>query len=253
VFAISYDRTADLGAFAAPHGITYPLLGDEGSVAIRALGVLDLDLEAHQAVFGVAVRPEQQGVAFPMTFVLDERGVVIRKIVEENYRIRYGGRSLVAELTGAPVAGSGQGLEARANEAVVSARATLDALAYFPFQRLRLDVRLDVARGWHVYGRSVPPGYTGLAIDVTSEPDGVRLGPIAWPATTPFRVAGLAEEFAVSEGALTIGVPLEFRVPRNSGTVKLDVAVRFQACSATGCLPPSSIGLTLAVPEAPAL
>ena len=255
MFAISYDRSADLGAFAARHGIAYPLLSDEGSRAIRALGVLDADLEAHHAGFGVPTRPEQQGVAFPMTFELDERGIVVRKIVEENYRIRYGGHALAAELAGAPLEAPAERLETAATGplAIVSARAALDAPAYFAFQRLRLEVRLDVAPGWHVYGPVVPPGYTGLSIALTSEPAGVLTGPIAWPPPRPFRVAGLDEEFAVYEGTIAINVPLEFRVPRTTGTVKLDLAIRFQTCSATECLPPNAIALSLAVPEAPAL
>jgi len=215
--------------------------------------VLDADLEAHHAVFGVPTRPEQQGVAFPMTFVLDERGIVVRKIVEENYRIRYGGHALAAEVAGVPLEAPAERLETAATGPLVSTRASLDAPAYFAFQRLRLEVRLDVAPGWHVYGPAVPPGYTGLSLAVTSEPAGVRTGAVAWPPTRPFRVAGLDEEFAVYEGTFAIGVPLEFRVPRNTGTVKLDVAIRFQTCSATECLPPDAIALPLAVPEAPAL
>ena len=192
MFAISYDRSADLGAFADGHGITYPLLGDEGSQAIRALGVLDTDLEAHHAVFDVKTRPEQQGVAYPMTFVLDERGLVVRKIVEENYRVRFGGHALAAEFGGAALEAAG--VEAGASGPIVSARASLDAPAYFAFQRLRLAVGLNVASGWHVYGPTVPPGYTGLSLTVTSAPEGVRTGPVAWPRTRPFRVAGLDEE-----------------------------------------------------------
>jgi hypothetical protein len=35
--------------------------------------------------------------------------------------------------------------------------------------------------------------------------------------------------------------------------VKLDLALRFQTCGATECLPPNEIQLTLDVPERPAL
>ena len=215
--------------------------------------MLDEDLEAHHAVFGVPTRPEQQGVAYPMTFVLDANGRVERKIVEENYRVRSSSGWLLADVASAPRDGSGPKLETTGSASMVTARVRLDAPAYFPFQRLRLDLELRVARGWHVYGPEVPPGYTGLSIAVSSEPEGVRLGPITWPETDPFRVAGLEEDFAVYEGTIIAGVPLEFRVPRNSGVVKVEIAIRFQTCSASECLPPSAIGLSLAVPETPAL
>jgi len=35
LFAISYDAVETLAAFAAKHGITYPLLADAGSRVIR--------------------------------------------------------------------------------------------------------------------------------------------------------------------------------------------------------------------------
>ena len=82
----------------------------------------------------------------------------------------------------------------------VTARARLDASAYFAFQRLRLQLELGVAPGWHVYGPEVPPGYTGLSVDASSAPEGVQLGPVVWPKTDPLYVAGLEEDFAVYAG-----------------------------------------------------
>jgi DsbC/DsbD-like thiol-disulfide interchange protein len=215
--------------------------------------VLDEDLEAHHAVFGVATRPEQQGVAFPMTVVLDERGIIARKIVEENYRMRYGGHALAAEVLAGPLDQPRRQVATAVTGSIVSARTSLDAPSYFAFQRLGLRVELTVAGGWHVYGPVVPPGYTGLSIDVTSEPEGVRLGAIAWPATKPFRVAGLDEDFSVYDGTIRMMAPVEFRIPRNTGVARLAIKIQFQACSASECLPPSAIELKLAVPETPAL
>ncbi len=253
VFAISYDRPPDLAAFAAAHHVGYALLSDEGSRVIRELGVLDEALAAHQAAFGVTVRPEQLGVAYPMTFVLDETGRVERKIVEANYRLRNGGHWLVEELLGEAADEPGPRIEATTTGplAIVSGRAWLDSPSYFPYQRLGLHLELSVAPGWHVYGPVVPVGYTALKIDVVSGPEGVRMGPIAWPEAAPFRIAGLAEEFSVYEGTVAITLPLEFTIPRNSGVVRLEIAVHFQTCSVTECLPPNEISLTLAVPEAP--
>ena len=50
LFAVSYDSVATLSAFADKHGITFPLLADEGSVTIRALGLLNEHLEQQHAV-----------------------------------------------------------------------------------------------------------------------------------------------------------------------------------------------------------
>ncbi len=239
-------------AFAESHHIEYALLSDLGSRVIRELGILDEDLEAHHAVFGVPTRPEQLGVAYPMTFILDASGRVERKLVEENYRLRYGGDWLMQELLGKSEPAAA--LEARTTGplAIVSGRAWLDSLTYFPYQRLGLHLELSIEPSWHVYGPVVPPGYTGLGIAVRSAPEGVRAGAVEWPATSPFHIEGLAEEFSVYEGMIEVVAPLEFILPRNSGIAGVEIGVTFQTCNATECLPPNAIELVLAVPEAPA-
>ena len=252
VFGITYDSRADLRTFAEKHAIDYPLLSDESSRVIRAIGILDEDLEAHHARFGVPTRADQHGVAYPMTFVLDEHGRVERKIVEEQYRTRYAGRWLLEELTGIRAGANAPDAEApTASAGIVSARARLDSPRYFAYQRLGLHLELTIAPGWHIYGPVVPSGYTGLRIEAQSDPAGVMLGTPRWPETRPFRVVGLDEVFAVYEGTLDVSVPVDYTVNRGSGPVRLDIAVSFQACSERECLPPTSLALTLTVPEAP--
>jgi peroxiredoxin len=252
VFAVTYDAQTELKAFAEKHAIDYPLLSDEGSRVIRELGILDEDLEAHHARFGVTTRAEQHGVAYPMTFVLDNSGRVERKIAEEHYRSRYGGHWLLEELTGVRAVATELRAEApTASAGIASARASLDSSQYFAYQRLGLHLELTIGHGWHVYGPVVPPGYTGLQIEAKSDPAGVTLGTPRWPPTRPFRVEGLDEQFTVYEGTLEITVPVDFNINRGSGPVRLDIVLRFQACSETECLAPASLALTLTVPEGP--
>ena len=220
---------------------------------IEQLGLLDTEVEAHHATFGIKTRDDQRGVPFPVTYVLDGNGTVVRSIAEENYRVRAGGRRLLAELLGASGAAPADAPAATAHEAVVSTTVRLDSPTYYAYQRLGLQIELAVAPGWHIYGPTTPDGYTPLAVAVTSEPEGARLGPISWPAATPFRVAGLAEDFAVYDGTLRLDVPVEFIIQRGSGTARLDVTIAFQACSATECFAPSTISVSLNVPEAPTL
>ncbi len=251
IFAISYDRPADLGGFAERHGITYPLLSDEGSRVIRELGVLDRDLEAHHAAFGGSTKPEQLGVAYPMTFILDASGRVERKLVEENYRLREGGRLLLAQLTGPEPAQPRDTVEGRGREQHLAVRAWIDSPTYFAYQRLGLGVELTIPAGWHTYGPVALAGYQPLEITITSEPSGARVGAFPWPPTSTFRVAGIAEAFAAYEGSIRVAIPVELVIPRGTGDIRLAVEVRSQACSATECLPPSSVVTTLTIPEAP--
>ncbi|MEP7002989.1 MAG: protein-disulfide reductase DsbD domain-containing protein [Chloroflexota bacterium] len=187
-----------------------------------------------------------------MTFILDASGRVERKLVEANYRLRYGGNWLLQELLGKSEPAAR--LEARTTGplAIISGRAWLDSPTYFPYQRLGLHLEISIEPSWHVYGPVVPPGYTGLGIAVRSEPEGVRAGAVEWPATKPFRIEGLEEEFAVYEGTIELVAPVEFILPRNSGVARVAIVVTFQTCNATECLPPNAIELVLEVPEAPA-
>lgn len=251
LFAISYDTVAQLKDFADTQGITYPLLSDEGSSVIESVGVLDRHLAQHHAVFNVPTSDEQRGVAYPMTFVLDAEGRIERKIVEENYRLRYGAAWLVASLTGEvpPL----ESVVARTQNPLVGAFARLDAPRWYPYQRLGLHLRLGIADGWHVYGPAVPAGYTPLRVHVASTPPGVRVERIAWPATKPFTVQGLGEGFEVYGGTVEIALPLTFALNRDAGVVRLDVRVEHQACSETECLPPAVLSISLEVPEQPAV
>lgn len=242
-----------LEAFATAHGISFPLLSDEGSRVIRDLGLLDTDLEAHHAVFGIKTREDQRGVPFPVTFVLGADGRVERTLAEENYRVRAGGRRLLAELLGTPTEAPADAPAASAREAVVSAVVALDSPTYYAYQRLGLRIELNIAPGWHIYGPETPDGYVPLSLAVASEPAGARLGPVPWPPTQPFAVAGLDEQFAVYDGTVRIDAPVEFIIQRDSGAARLDVTISFQACNATECFAPSSITASLTVPEAPTL
>ena len=100
LFAISYDSIAILRAFATEHGISFPLLSDEGSHVIRSLGLLNERVQEDHAVYGIQPNPRHVGVPYPGVFVLDERGVVVRKRFHDSYRERDTGSGLIAHDLG---------------------------------------------------------------------------------------------------------------------------------------------------------
>jgi hypothetical protein len=174
LFAISYDEVATLAAFAAKHEITYPLLSDVGSVTIRSLGLINEQLAEQHAVYGVTTRDEQRGVAYPGTFVLDERGLIQGKHFEQSYRVRPT-RSIV--LDWATSGGGSDSAKATATEtpSAIEVSAWTDEPTYRPYQQLRLHVRLTLPRNMHVYAAPVPPGYQALSVEL--EPlDGLEVG-----------------------------------------------------------------------------
>ncbi len=251
LFGISYDSVDTLAAFAASHGITYPLLSDEGSRVIRDLGMLDEDLERHHAEFGRTTRDEQRGVAYPAIFLLDEQGVVLQRRFHPNYRIRDTGTGLLDAVLG--VASPDHGPEATVHDEVVRIRAYLDSPAYRPYQQLQLTVELAVKGGWHLYTAPIPPGYVPLSFEIAPR-DGLKVGAGVWPAGRNFRVAGLDEEFSVLDGTVRISLPITFAAASGQGDgggdLSLDLTVRYQACSETACLPPRTTHLVVSAREA---
>lgn len=246
--AISYDPPAALRAFADGHGIGFPLLADEGSRVISELGLLDRDLVAHHARFGVPTEEHQRGVAYPAVFVLDRDGVVVQRRIQEHYRAREAASVLLEE--GLAIRLPARGPAAQGGDGPVAVSVAADADHYVRWQRTRLRVAIEVQPGWHVYGRPIPDGYTALSVEVDAIPE-VEVEPAILPDPHPFRVEGLDEAFVVHEGRLEVSVPFAVNVPPGHGEVELAVHVHLQACSSTECLPPTTLTFPLTLPPAP--
>ena len=77
--AISYDSTGVLKAFAEREHIGFELLSDADSKVIRSYGILNETVPKDSTFFGI---PN------PGTYVLNERGIVIAKYFEDDFRVR---------------------------------------------------------------------------------------------------------------------------------------------------------------------
>jgi peroxiredoxin Q/BCP len=75
--AISYDPVEVLARFTERRKITYPLLSDPGSKTIRAYGILNTEAKG-----------KAEGIPYPGTFVLENRGVIRAKLFLDGYRER---------------------------------------------------------------------------------------------------------------------------------------------------------------------
>lgn len=243
IFAISYDPVSVLASFAQRYAIGYTLLSDEDSRVIRSLGLLNRHIEQQAAHYGATVRDHHQGVPYPGTFVLDERGVIAEKRFEQSYRVRPQAAALVEDRVISD--GSGPGVRTTARTHEIAATAWIAQATYRPYQRLDLRLDVAVAPGLHVYGRPIPDGYTPLSVEIDLLESLEVLGPPQWPAGRPFRVAGLEERFVVHEGAVRGTAPLF--LARNIGDVELVTRLRYQACSADECFPPDEVVLRLAL------
>jgi DsbC/DsbD-like thiol-disulfide interchange protein len=131
---------------------------------------------------------------------------------------------------------------ARARNEQVEVGASLDSQTYRPYQKLALKVRVTIAPGLHVYATPVPDEYTALTLDVESAVP-IEVGAYAWPAAHPLQIEGLDEQFLVYEGTVETVVPCV--ILSNAGDLDVSVRVRYQACSAVECFPPTEIVLNL--------
>ncbi len=100
---ISYDSQDILAAFSRQHGITFPLLADEGSATIKRYGILntvaeeglgpngqDANVIAQVKLYVSAngANERQRGIPFPGTFIVDRSGRVKARFFEDSYTVR---------------------------------------------------------------------------------------------------------------------------------------------------------------------
>ncbi len=245
MFAISYDAPAVLRAFAAEHSIGYPLLSDEGSRVIRALGLLNERVQDDHAAYGIAANPRHLGVPYPGVFLLDAQGVVVRKRFHVSYRQRDTGSGLLAHMLDAVEPSPGT---ATAEAEGVRVQAWLDAPDYAFFQRLRLTVELEVPAGLHVYAAPPPEGAVGLALAVAPLA-GLEVEPATWPQPRRLPVGGRVAPSAVHAGTVRAATSLTFTAPPGAGDQVVRATVRYQPCTGAADRPPASVTLELPVRE----
>jgi peroxiredoxin len=244
VYAISYDPVDVLADFGARHGISYRLLSDVGSIAMSALGVLNRSIAADQAYWGWAYEDKHHGLPYPGSFVLDPSGIVVDKRFERSHRNRRTSRSVVEDL-GLVAAGDGAEVSATAAADGITAAAYHATASVFPNQvsTVRVDVALDP--GVHVFVPPTSGGYTLLEASIEA-PDGVFWDEPDPPSGEPFLIDGIDDELQVVEGRAALEIP--FHVHEKTGeTVRFTIVVRYQACSATICLPPGELRLELSL------
>lgn len=237
VFAVSYDSVDVLGGFAEEHGITYPLLSDEGSEVIRRFGIFNTLIQPHEG--------DRYGIPFPGSYIVDEDGRVAEKLFYRIYRTRLAAQSVLKDAFGVDLDVT---LHPRAEiegEGVrISAVLGSESLTYT--QRVPLYVRLDLDPGLHVYAPPVPDGFTATEVELDL-PERIEAAPPIFPEAHPFRVEGIDADFMAMDGRVEIAIPLISQI-EDEESVRIGVTVRYQACTDRECYFPREERLELEVP-----
>lgn len=79
VATMTYDSVATLKEAEAEYETSFPLLHDENSAHIKAMGILNTQYEPGHRAYGIP---------YPGIFVLDSKGIIRAKLAEEDYRVR---------------------------------------------------------------------------------------------------------------------------------------------------------------------
>lgn len=239
IFAVSYDTVEELAAFTAAYGITYPLLSDRGSEVIRRYGILNTTLaEDHQ----------NYGIPFPGAYVLDADGRVVEKSFFQQYQVRPAAQSVLRDAFGVDFEVR-DNPQADAESTGVRVHATVGASALAFMRRVPLVVHFDLDDSLHLYGEPIPDGYIPTTVSVVA-PEGIEVGPVTAPATRPFQMEGLPDQFNVFEGRNEFTADVMATV-REGGPFAFDVTVRFQACDDRQCFLPQTQTLRIEVPLEP--
>ncbi|HUZ89829.1 MAG TPA: protein-disulfide reductase DsbD domain-containing protein [Candidatus Acidoferrales bacterium] len=246
--SISYDSLEVLREFAASHHITFRMLGDVGSRNLERLGLVDHEIAAHQAEFGIALTDRHLGVAYPSVFLLDPDGLVTQKRIQRNYRLRETGATLVEAALGRRELGVERSASTPTSGPPVQIDVGLDHPYYRPFQINRMHFDVRIAPGFHIYTEPIPPGYQSFSID---------LEPAEWAVSAPqlpsdtkvLRLEGLSDEFVVFQTGFAATVPFAVLMRSGSGDADVTATVRYQACNDSECFPPVVKKFSVHLPE----
>jgi hypothetical protein len=213
VAAISYDSVETLTAFAAKHGVQFPLLSDRDSAVIRSFGIFN---------FNIAPGLRGHGVPHPVEYLVAPDGTVARKYFVPNYQHRVTGSAVALEEFGATATDAPHVTVA---SGAVAVQVSLASATAFAGQKLGFSARFAIEPGWHIYETT----------SVTFSGDEILSQSFTMPA-----LPSDAGRFDAS-GTVLLKFPLK------EGPLTLRGNVAFQQCSESICEPPESLDFELVV------
>jgi AhpC/TSA family/Thiol:disulfide interchange protein DsbD, N-terminal len=223
-----------LAAFSEKHGITYPLLSDEGSATITAWGI------RNERGIGRGV-----GIPYPGTFVLNRKGEVVTRSFEEAYQERATAASVLATLQAAAAElgdpeVTGKYLTVRPGQT--------DRIAA-PGQRLTLVAEVTPGPNIHVYA----PGqqsYIPVSLDLATSDD-FKAMETSYPPPDTYFFAPLKESVKVYSRPfkltrdVTLSLTREVRRRAVAGeALTVGGTLSYQACNDRLCFSPDAMPLT---------
>jgi len=240
--AVTYDPPETLKRFAASRGITFPLLSDPGSAAIKRYGLFNATVDPQTRAYGIP---------HPGTFILDPKGVVTARFFEDAYQERYTAATILATL-GAATAGAP--VTSRTDHLTMAARIS-DAVAA-PGHRLTVVVEVTPRPGMHLYA----PGkhdYQVVTLRLDPQP-WLRAHDVVYPASEIYHFKPLDERvevymkpFRLQRDFTFLATPDMQKVLGSMPTATITGALEYQACDDKVCFNPARVPFSFTVTVKP--
>jgi hypothetical protein len=228
--AVSYDSVPVLKHFADRKGIAIPLLSDADSSVIRSFGILNESVPKNSPFFGVP---------HPVTYIVNERGVIVSRHFEDDFTKRL--------TTGAILSDAAVPATEFANERIELKASATDSVVRGG-ERVRLFVDVKLPRQMHVYA----PGVQGYIPIRLAFRDGlpVEVKDVRYPTAKSKRLEAIGETVPVFEDRFRIEADVIFGQPKAvegalapDRTLALPATLRFQACDERKCYVPEDVAL----------
>jgi len=232
--AISYDSPAILKDFANRHKIEFPLVADPDSTIIRSFGV-----------FNSEATGMTKGMAHPGYYFIDAAGVIREKYFEANYVNRFTANNVIGKLFPELTEEVSRDVDAPHLKLTLEQSDAAAALG----SRVTLTAEVQLPAGVHVYAPGVT-GYKPIQLVLQPTPD-VEAGLAAYPAPMSLYLPAIKETVPVFEGKFRISQDVTVNIPTGPNgapalptaekTLSIAGELKYQACDATVCYPPTSV------------
>jgi AhpC/TSA family/Disulphide bond corrector protein DsbC len=239
VAGISYDTVEVLHNFAERKSIHFPLLSDPESKIIREVGILNQDIPQNNPFFGIP---------HPGTFILDNKGVVVAKYFEEDYKQRFTAADILVQRYGIMPEPAHTEVQGKQLKAVTSASNSMVRGG----QRIALVIDIELKPNMHVYAPGVE-GYIPIDWKI-KDSDAWTTHPVSYPTAEKLFLKAINETVPVYKGHLrltrdiTIGQEAKVKpVVDQSGTFVVEGMLRYQACDDRMCYIPQELPLKWAL------
>jgi hypothetical protein len=238
LIAISYDPPETLKKFADSRAITFPLLSDPGSAAIKRYGLFNDTVDPKSRTYGIP---------HPGTFILDRKGVVVSRFFENAYQERYTAATILTTI--------GTGTPARSMNAStrhLSLTASISDTTAAPGERLSIAVDVRPSRGMHVYA---PGKHTYQVVRLELDPQPwLKVHPITYPRSDIYhfkpldeRVEVFVRPFRLRRDVTLLATPESAKQLGAMTTATISGALEYQACDDKVCFNPARVPVSFTV------